>query len=348
MGTFGLVYDPDHKLDPPPYEDKEAPPPTYEESKAAVSINPKRLQAKIREVREAMIMTYMPSTGYARPMVSDPDLKPRKMYIPVEASCNLYIGITKSGKTNSLRSDIKTLSQFVEFKIVIAFSSTAMTSGDLDFMPAKNIHKPNEMVEDLRIDENDEIEAPATAENTTSIPSGTKKTKKIKKKMITLFDAHILSLQAMADDYASRGWGAPPASLIILDDCSGLMGSERTANPLFRNLVTTYRHLNCYVCLLFHKWSAVINLARENSGRVQLFMTPGLKNIRATYEEWGLFLPSELESYKDYLRWIKENIRDHRCLLVINDGVEPQYWLYKAHKVDKGTFKIYSHVHRGT
>src|ERR1700722_12120510 len=131
------------------------------------------------------------SSGHVRSLLH-PHQRLKRFHVPLCPESWFFVGVTKSGKTVALRSIFKCYASVSYFKHGIAFSMTAQTSGDLDFLPTKHIHFPDP----------------------------------------ELLDRHITGIRYLAYYYAKKKWGPPPPNFIIFDDCQSLLGGRSSSELL--------------------------------------------------------------------------------------------------------------------
>jgi hypothetical protein len=224
------------------------------------------------------------------------------LYISLRPRCTLYIGISEAGKTTCMRARHRAFAKEKYFKFGLAMSPTAQRSGDLNWIPKREIKEPD----------------------------------------AELLCVHIIRLKALGDYYAANKWGRPPANFLILDDTTKILGSNKTASDLFQNFVTIARHSNTSIDANFHELTGAFPLLRKNSKHVHQYQTTDRREVDSMFNAFCLYLPPHLQSAKAYRAWVAQNILNFQALLFINEGPAPKYYLFKAHEVQKGSFKIYN------
>jgi len=106
-----------------------------------------------------------------------------------------------------------------------------------------------------------------------------------------------------------------PASFLVLDDCLGLV----TQSSAWRNLISTYRHLNItiFLSVQYLRSDTSGTLVREQASVVFAFKSTNINTIKTLYDYWGSDVYSKLADFKD--RYSAATDERHTCLLYIAD-----------------------------
>jgi len=131
------------------------------------------------------------------------------------------------------------------------------------------------------------------------------------------YDESLLNgyIDALKKKKHETGGGKLPASFLVLDDCLGLV----TQSSAWRNLVSTYRHLNItiFLSVQYLRSDTSGTLVREQASVVCAFKSTNINTIKTIYDYWGSDVYSKLNDFKE--RYSAATDERHACLLYIAD-----------------------------
>ena len=125
-----------------------------------------------------------------------------------------------------------------------------------------------------------------------------------------LLNSYINSLKKKKDE---AGGGKLPASFLVLDDCLGLV----TQSSAWRNLISTYRHLNItiFLSVQYLRTDASSTLVREQASVVCAFKSTNINTIKTLYDYFGSDIYDKLADFRT--RFSEATDERHTCLLYI-------------------------------
>jgi hypothetical protein len=147
---------------------------------------------------------------------------------------------------------------------------------------------------------------------------------------------HIRDLQEMAN----AGVDIPP-NVIVIDDCTGVLGSSRTISEEFTNFIPNCRHTNTTLIVSTHQYAGAATMFRNNADYVFIYMSNDSDNDKALHKSFGKYLPKPLNKFKNYEDWAPEHMRNHRALLFIADISNPRYYWYLSDNIAKTGWRLY-------
>jgi len=109
--------------------------------------------------------------------------------------------------------------------------------------------------------------------------------------------------------------GKLPASFLVLDDCLGLV----TQSSAWRNLISTYRHLNItiFLSVQYLRTDASSTLVREQASVVCAFKSTNINTIKTLYDYFGSDIYDKLADFRE--RYSSATNERYACLLYIAD-----------------------------